>query len=206
MRALRRLRPGVNRMLWALEQRLWTSDLERMRTSGRAVVGRHTYGEPRLLDFGHDETRLVVGNYSSLAPDSLFVLGGNHRMDTVTTYPLRIQLGLSGAGADGQPWSRGDIVVGPDVWVGARATVLSGVTIGAGAVIGAGALVTHDVRPFAVAVGNPAIEVRRRFPDSQCASLLEIAWWDWDDEAVVAAVDALTDVDVAAFIRRFGHG
>ncbi|MHC1560582.1 CatB-related O-acetyltransferase [Actinomycetospora sp. C-140] len=200
----RRLRPTALRALWALERRLWTSDLERLRRTGRVVVGRHSYGEPRVLEFGHDRTRLVIGNYCSLARDSMFVLGGNHRIDTVTTFPLRIQLGLAGAGSDGQPWSKGDIVVGSDVWVGARATVISGVTIGHGAVIAAGAVVTRDVPPFAVVGGNPAVELRRRFDERRSRALLDIAWWDWEDEAVRSAVGHLASTDVDRFIETFG--
>jgi len=40
--------------------------------------------------------------------------------------------------------------------IGANATILPGVTIGAGAMVGAGAVVTRDVPPFAIVVGNPA--------------------------------------------------
>jgi acetyltransferase-like isoleucine patch superfamily enzyme len=58
--------------------------------------------------------------------------------------------------------SRGDIVVGPDAWIGFGAIVLAGVTIGEGAVVGAGAVVTEDVPPNAIAVGSPARVVRMR--------------------------------------------
>jgi acetyltransferase-like isoleucine patch superfamily enzyme len=40
--------------------------------------------------------------------------------------------------------------------IGANATLLPGVTIGAGAMVGAGAVVTRDVPPRAIVVGNPA--------------------------------------------------
>ena len=44
----------------------------------------------------------------------------------------------------------------PDAWLGAGVIVLPGVTIGEGAVIGAGSVVTKDVPPFSISVGNPA--------------------------------------------------
>jgi len=50
----------------------------------------------------------------------------------------------------------GDVVIGDRVWIGYRAIILPGVTIGEGAVVGAGALVTKDVEPYAIVVGNPA--------------------------------------------------
>lgn len=48
------------------------------------------------------------------------------------------------------------IVVGDDVFIGARAMILKGVTIGDGAVVGAGAVVAKNVPAGAVAAGNPA--------------------------------------------------
>ncbi|HEV8193226.1 MAG TPA: acyltransferase [Ktedonobacterales bacterium] len=52
------------------------------------------------------------------------------------------------------------IVIGDNVWVGAKATILPGVQIGDHAVIGANAVVTHDVPPYSLAVGVPARVVR----------------------------------------------
>ncbi len=52
------------------------------------------------------------------------------------------------------------IVIGDGVWLGGHVSVLGGVTIGEGAVVGAGAVVTHDIPPYSVAVGNPARVIR----------------------------------------------
>ena len=54
------------------------------------------------------------------------------------------------------------VVIGDDVWIGTRAIVMPGVTIGDGAVIGAGSIVTRDIPPMSIAVGNPARVLRRR--------------------------------------------
>ena len=86
---------------------------------------------------------------------------------------------------------RGTTVIGNDVWIGRDAVIFDGVTIGHGAVIGTRALVTKDVRPYAIVAGVPAKEIRRRFTDEQVDALLEIAWWDWPDEKVLAEADAL---------------
>ena len=53
------------------------------------------------------------------------------------------------------------ITIGDDVWIGGGAIVLAGVVIGDRAVIGAGSVVTRDVPPDVVVVGNPAQIVRR---------------------------------------------
>jgi maltose O-acetyltransferase len=54
------------------------------------------------------------------------------------------------------------VTISDDVWIGMRVIILPGVTIGRGAIIGAGAVVTKDVPPYCVAVGNPARVVRNR--------------------------------------------
>ena len=54
------------------------------------------------------------------------------------------------------------VVIGNDVWIGDRVTILPGVQIGDGCIIGAGAVVTHDIPPFAIAAGNPAKIIRYR--------------------------------------------
>lgn len=52
------------------------------------------------------------------------------------------------------------VIINDDVWIGCNAIILKGVTIGKGAVVGAGSVVTKDVPPHAVVVGNPARIVR----------------------------------------------
>ena len=58
-------------------------------------------------------------------------------------------------------FSKGPVIIGKNVWIGDKATILSGVTIGDGAVIAANAVVTKDVPAYSVVVGNPAIVIKR---------------------------------------------
>lgn len=52
--------------------------------------------------------------------------------------------------------SKGPVVIGNNVWIGDKATILPGVTVGDGAIIAANAVVTKDVPAYSVAAGNPA--------------------------------------------------
>lgn len=54
----------------------------------------------------------------------------------------------------------GPVIIGDNVWIGSKATILSGVSIGSHAVIGAGSIVTNDIPPRCVAAGNPARVLR----------------------------------------------
>lgn len=74
---------------------------------------------------------------------------------------------------------KSDITIGNDVWIGHGAQIMSGVTIGDGAVIAAGAVVTHDIEPYTIVAGVPAVTVRRRFEDAAINKLLELQWWNY---------------------------
>lgn len=52
--------------------------------------------------------------------------------------------------------SKGEIVIGNNVWLGDKVSVLAGVHIGNGCIIGANSVVTHDIPPYSIAAGIPA--------------------------------------------------
>jgi hypothetical protein len=108
---------------------------------------------------------------------------------------------MPGALRDGLPRSKGDVHIGNDVWIGHGASILSGVSIGDGAVVGANAMVTRDVRAYAIVAGNPAREIRRRFPDEVVAQLEAAAWWDWPEADIRAAVGFLSSDRIEEFLR-----
>ncbi len=59
-------------------------------------------------------------------------------------------------------YSRGEIVIGENCWIGAGAIILDGVKLGKGVIVGAGAVVTKDVPDFAIVAGTPATILRMR--------------------------------------------
>ncbi|MFL6974911.1 MAG: Pnap_2097 family protein [Xanthobacteraceae bacterium] len=160
-------------------------------------IGDYSIGAPAVRTFG-DSARLKVGRYCSIAAGATFILGGHHRTDAVTTFPLGLAFGA--LTRDELPTSRGDIVVGSDVWIAANATIVSGVTVGDGAIVGAGAVVIDDVPPYAVVLGNPARVVRKRFPDKTIATLLELRWWELDATQVRQLRPLLQSDDISGFV------
>jgi acetyltransferase-like isoleucine patch superfamily enzyme len=171
--------------------------------SGRATVGRHSYGALAIHYGPGDRAHVRIGAFCSFAAGVELIPGGYHRPDWVSTYPFRVRWGLEGAGRDGHPAPGRGIAIGNDVWCGRGAMILDRVTIGDGAVIGANAVVARDVRPYAIVAGNPAAEVRRRFDDALVDALLAIAWWDWPDAVIRERVPQLCSGDVEGFVRAY---
>lgn len=97
------------------------------------------------------ETAIRLGKYCFLAGHCYLVAGGNHSFDDPMT-PIMFQPSVS----------KGGIVIGEDVWLGAGVIVLDGVTVGRGSVVGAGAVVTKSLPDFSIAVGSPAQKIRDR--------------------------------------------
>ena len=109
-------------------------------------IGEFSYGRPKVR-FAEAGAVLTIGRYCSIADQVEILLGGNHRVDWVTTYPFSAQRALWKKAPKTADYhaSRGDVTIGNDVWIGSGAMILSGVTVGDGAVIAARAVVTKDV-------------------------------------------------------------
>ncbi len=75
--------------------------------------------------------------------------------------------------------SKGKVVLGHDVWVGAQSLILSGVKIGDGAVIAANSVVTSDVPAFSIVGGSPAKVIKMRFNQEIIDRILKDPWWFW---------------------------
>ena len=150
-------------------------------------VGRFTYGHDSITLRQHGEgASLTIGSFCSIADGVTVLLGGNHRPDWMTTYPfghIHKDL-LRTPKVPGHPATKGDIVIGHDVWIGRNVTILSGLRIGNGAVIAATSTVTKDVGAYEVWGGNPARFLRRRFDDAVIEALEAVARWDLPIETI----------------------
>ena len=147
-----------------------------------------------------------VGAFTSIGAGVRLALGGNHRPDWVTTYPLRAAWGLPGEHVDGHPRPERDIEIGSDVWHRRGRPRPAGRPDRRRRRRGRAAVVTKDVRPYAIVAGNPAREVRRRFDDETVAALLAVRWWEWPDERVRAHADVLCSPRVAELLALARDG
>jgi acetyltransferase-like isoleucine patch superfamily enzyme len=178
----------------------------------RVSVGNFSYGELTIRVWANKEGHLTVGNCVSIAQGVLFILGGIHRSDCISTYPFGVE--LNGGIADPRDPTHHDITNGPiivqdDVWIGTNAIVLSGVTIGQGAIVAAGSVVAKDIPPYAIAGGVPARVLRYRFSEHVIAMLLTETNYskldlkkmrDWY-ATLNTAVDHLTSEQISLIFR-----
>lgn len=169
--------------------------------SDNVIIGDYSYGFFDVLEWD-DKTKLKIGKFCSIAADVMFLLGGEHRKDFISTYPFNALM-ESFNHIEGHPASKGDIIVGNDVWIAHGAKILSGVTIGDGAIIAANSLVTKDIPPYAIAMGSPAKVVKYRFDEDTIEKLLEIKWWDFEDEEIIKIIPLLQSDNMEEFLKQY---
>ena len=127
--------------------------------------GKYTYGRPNIFSYSHDDGKLIVGNFCSIAGTGVNVyLGGNHRTDWVTTYPFgHIHQNIfNNFDGNGHPSTKGDVIIGNDVWIGRSVFIMSGRNVANGSIIAAGTVLTKDFPEFSIIGGNPSKLIKSR--------------------------------------------
>lgn len=143
---------------------------------GSIDIGRGTNVNGRNTFTGD----ISIGKYCAIAPRARI------RTDDHPTHHPGIQVDFYdkiGANMSIKD-SGGPVDIGNDVWICADAKITSGVTIGDGAVIAANAVVADDVEPYSLVAGNPAKHKKYRFDTKTRNDLLELEWWEWNDEKI----------------------
>jgi len=131
-----------------LEDDVW---LKIVAGEARVEIGCHTFmGRGVELDVSR---HVSIGDHVLIGP-GVFITDHNHNI-------------AAGQRIDEQGCAAAQVIIGNDVWLGARVIVLPGVTIGDGAVVGAGAVVTRNLPEYSVSVGIPARVIRQRTKDMQ---------------------------------------
>lgn len=122
-----------------------------------------------------------IGNFCSIARN-VSMQSFNHNPKKATTYFI-------GQNFFKEKWenekiSKGMITIENDVWIGSHCIILGGVTISNGAVVAANSVVTKDVEAYSIVAGSPAKVIGYRFSSEIIKELLEIQWWNWNDEQI----------------------
>lgn len=176
-----------------------------MKVEERIKVHPTSYGDLNAIYTERDPGKLVVGAYCSFGGAHV-MLGGEHNVDWVTTFPFCDMPDYGAEKITGHPKPMGDVTIGNDVWIGREALIMAGSTIGTGSVISARALVRGFVPPYSIVVGNPGRRIGFRFPPYLCDRLLKIAWWEWPKERIAKAAAYLMSPNVEEFCRKAENG
>ncbi len=123
-------------------------------------VGRETYGPLHVTWMAPLTARLIIGDYCSIGPGVKFLVGGGHNYKRISTYPFQSVVYHEPTKINSKSL---DIIIEDDVWIGFDSLIMSGVRVGKGSVIGARSIVTKDIPPYSIFIGNKV--VKSRFPD-----------------------------------------
>lgn len=145
------------------------------------------------FDFVGD--KLIIGKFCMIASNVTFIMNGaNHLSNSISSYPFAIFGKAWSQAMEGKAYpSKGDTIIGNDVWIGYNATIMPGIKIGDGAIIASNTTVTKDVEAYGIVGGNPGQLIRKRFSEADITKLLELKWWNWPIEKITAHVQNLTD-------------
>ena len=182
--------------------------LKNIITNPNIIVGDYTYYDDFVDVYNFEKNvkyhfdfigdKLIIGKFCMIASDVTFIMNGaNHLTSAISAYPFAVFGNDWQNAMDGKTYPvKGDTIIGNDVWIGYKATIMPGIKIADGAIIASNATVTKDVAPYSIVGGNPAAEIRKRFNEDQINRLLALKWWDWEIDKITANVDALTGLDI----------
>lgn len=147
--------------------------------------GKYSYTSGSTLDsvISHPDT--VIGKYTSIA-GGCKIGPSEHPINFLSTHGFQYQKRFLGFANENNIYDVNDLtkpcIIGNDVWIGQDAIIKAGVKIGHGAIVGMGSIVTKDVAPYAIVVGNPAKIIRYRFDEATISRLLNSEWWNLPEQ------------------------
>jgi len=142
---------------------------------GEINVGNFTSINGPNTDMKSVLNKITIGNFCSIARGVTFQ-EYNHDYSRLTSYFFKIN--IEGKTFKDDAISKGPILVGHDVWIGAQSIILSGSSIGTGSVIAANSVVSGDIPPYSIAAGSPAKVIKMRFEKEIADELLQSEWWN----------------------------
>src|SRR5262249_4281279 len=152
-------------------------------------------------------TYTSVGKFCSIAAMTR-INPGNHPMHRATqahfTYRASAYFPGEADEAEFFDWRKSERAhSGQAVGMGQGEVGRRGRSMGGGAVMAGGAIVTKDVPAYTIMAGNPARPIKRRFSEEIADRLARLAWWDWDHEALHAALPDFRKLAIAHFLDKY---
>jgi len=145
------------------------------------IVGNNSHIRGELLVFGHGG-KVAIGDYcyigestriwsaSNISIGNRVLISHNVNIHDNNSHPIDDQLRheqfkkIIGTGHPKEKLDLNEkpIIIKDDVWIGYNVSILKGVTIGESSIIGSDSVVTKDIPPHCIAIGNPAVIVRKK--------------------------------------------
>lgn len=143
-----------------------------------AQIGCHSY----CNDNTHIQNA-TIGKYSSIGAE-VYIGIGSHPTNLVSTHPAFYSNNKAFETYSDDMYFEEyrKCMIGNDVWIGSRCTILNNIMIGDGAIVAYGAVVTKNVLPYSIVGGVPAKHIKFRFDEVVVNELLNIKWWELRDE------------------------
>lgn len=133
------------------------------------------------------EESVYIKKFTEIAPD-VTIITNSHKSTVGIPQVLLGESHINDKSAD--------VVIGEDVWVGTRVTILPGVTLGRGCIVAANALVTKSVPPYALAAGTPAKIIGVKFTLSDIKR---------HEEALYSANERLSHEELVSLFDQYYH-
>ena len=164
-------------------------------------VGRRSYSSkfyPIKLSANADQ-RLEIGSYTSIGDSLDLIMSGGHNPELLSSYPFGHVFGKK------KGFTRGNITIGNDVWIGNDVTMIGGdIRIGDGVIIGAKSLVTSGqmLDSYGVYAGVPAKLIKYRFDKSTIQELLKLRWWNLPEKTIVENAEIFSDEEISKALAK----
>jgi acetyltransferase-like isoleucine patch superfamily enzyme len=157
--------------------------------------------KPNLVYWG-EQVKLEIGKFTSIGADVTIRFCREHIPDWLSTYNFQESIHTFSPKRNIER-SKGNIIIGNDVWIGTGVTIMPGVKIGNGAIIGTKAVVTKSVPDYEIWGGIPARKLKNRFSDEITEQLKMIKWWDWPDQNICDVIQLLQSNDIESLKNYF---
>jgi acetyltransferase-like isoleucine patch superfamily enzyme len=133
--------------------------LQIFKYGGSIKIGNDSYvGDHSRIWSGE---KVIVGNYVQISHNVNIIDTSAHEYDAIERAERYIDLIKNGHWQNKGNVLTAPVIIGDYAWISLNVTILRGVTIGEGAIIGANAVVTKDIPPYTLAIGNPAKVVKQ---------------------------------------------
>ncbi|MFC4688703.1 CatB-related O-acetyltransferase [Epilithonimonas pallida] len=154
----------------------------------KVSVGNYTYGPLEIYSWNNENEKIEIGSFCSIASDVKFLMGGNHDLYNISTFPFRFYFQNKD-----EATTKGPIIIEDDVWIGMNSIILSGIRLSQGCVVAAGSVIAKSFPPYSIIGGNPAKILKKRFDDNTIQELLKIDFNKLNKEIITQNVDKIYD-------------